>query len=345
MCVRKFNLYLIILSLIGSVKVLGAEKIGTLDVSEVMLRPGLVLTEGQGMEFDLQDSRFKVGWKRDRKFSSVISIGSKSSMNLPQYFRSENLDDDLGIFEAYAQYEGIYGRFRAGLIPLYFGHDATVSAHQRVFPRPMIYSERTVALRDFGASFYTSYNGYYTEIIAHNGEIDHKPNDGNTWLTSRWGWSNERDFRVQVSAQAGTTDKEATENGAAGLAGFDNAQDAQWRAASFFAAWTPRKWQVVYQSSSGEVEQDDNKGRYISHQFDLTHYFRPTFGMGLRYDSFDPNTRESGDQETRTSLALIFQSQDGSSAVHLIGTKRREEKNDRSNDELRLSWRLTPFVN
>ena len=323
----------------------GAERVGILDVSEVLLRPALILVEGDGMEFDLQDSRFKVGWRRDRNFSSTLAIGSRSSTNLPQFFSEEAPDRDLGIFEAYAQYEGVYGRFRAGLIPLSFGHDATVSAHDRVFPRPMIYSERLVALRDFGVSFYTSYNGYYTELIAHNGEIDHKPNDGNLWLTSRWGWSNERDFSVQISAQAGSTNKEATENGASGLAGFDSERDAQWRSASFFAAWNSRKWEVVYQSSSGEVEQDSDKGRFVSHQFDLTHYFRPTFGMGLRYDSLDPNTRESGDQETRSSLVLIFQSEDGSSAVHLVGTKRRLEKNDINNDEIRLSWRLTPFVN
>jgi hypothetical protein len=319
------------------------ERAGTLFIDEILLRPAYITRETEGGQFSLTESSFRLGWKLDGRLSATVAVGSLKQRAVPRFYQTADPDEDLGFYEAYGQYEGVYGTLRMGLLPLNFGHDGYQKDRDLIFPRPYIYTERVVALRDFGISLSTSNKGFYTELIAHNGEVAEKEKDGDVWTTANWGWSNERNLKVQVSMQAGRTTPDSTQNGASGLAGFDASKSARWRMGAFSAYWHPLKWDVMLQTVYGEREQDQKKGSFNAQQFDLIHMYRPGLGAGLRYEMVDPDRDMEDDAFNRTSFALIFGSEKAVSRFFFIFSNQVEEGNDVSSDEFRLVWRIIPF--
>lgn len=323
------------------------EKIGQLTVEEVLLRPTYVSEEVAGGTFNFGDSSFRVRWEKDKNISATIAIGSVLEKNLPVIYDKNEQEDDLGFYEAYADYKGLYGRIRAGLLTLNYGHYGSLLNLERIFPRPQIYTQRVIGLRDYGVSFYTSHNGYFTELIGHNGELDSKEQDGNIWTTARWGWSDDRRLAIQLSAQTGRTKPVSTvngSNGATALAGWDNTASSLWRTGAFSIFWTPRRSEVVAQFFAGERVQGTTEGKMMSAQLELIHYFGDYWGLGFRHDEFDPNKNLDGDRQTQTSMLAFVKSADSSSLLSVILSKNIEEANERPNDQILVSWRLTPFV-
>jgi hypothetical protein len=316
------------------------ERVGTFSIEEIRLRPTFLSTEADGGVFSLSDSSFSLRWRKDKKLSAFVGIGSELSRNLPIYYDALS-EDRLGFYEAYAEYNTLYGRFRLGLLPLNFGYDGVLKFSERYYNRTLPVSQRIIGLRDEGVSFYTDYNGYYTELIAHNGEID-TPNDGRLWVTGNWGYTNDRNFRAQLSMQTGDvkSDIASTTNTIAGVV---QGETAKWRNGLFFVNWYPRNWNVVAEFGGGEVVQSSHKGRYSHNLFEGTRFFSKNFGTGLRYDQLDPDRNVEGDIITEASLVLVFKSDDSTSGVYILGTKVIEESNEKPNDEVRLVWLLTPY--
>jgi hypothetical protein len=211
------------------------------------------------------------------------------------------------------------------------------------FNRSQLYLDRFVVYRDFGVSFYTEYNGFYTEIIGHNGEGSSDNQDGKIWTTARWGWTNDRHLRVQFSAQTGRTSPASTATGESGFSGFISSEPALWRLGALSLHYFPQRWEIVFQANAGQMEQSSNKGAYQGEQLDVFHFFEKKWGLGLRYDRLDPNRELSGDAITNTSLAIAYQELGATSRFYLITTKRVEEGTDISSDELRFIWRITPY--
>jgi hypothetical protein len=328
---------------------ISVEKIGRLTVEEILLRPTYSSIENKGGDFGFDDSSFKVRWQKDNNVSATIAVGSVLQKNIPAYYVSATPSDTLGFYEAYADYQGLYGRVRAGLQPLNFGFYGAQPNGERIFPRPLVYQQRMIGLRDYGVSFYTAHNGFYTELIGHNGEVDNKPADGNVWATARWGWGNDRNIRVQASAQTGRTKVVSTTAGSTNYAGFDNTKGALWRFGAFSAHWYPRKWEITAQALAGEREQTDLNGKdavggIFAAQFEIVNYIGDRWGWGLRHDEFDPNDKVNKDKQTQESLLLFMKSADSTSMLSFIFSKDLEEKNQTPDDQLLVSWRLTPFI-
>ncbi len=320
------------------------ETVGRLKVEEILLRPTYFSEEGKGGQFSFQDSMVSFQWMKDDNISAHIAIGSVLERSVPVFYLEATPADQLGFIEAYAQYTGIYGHVRAGLVPLGFGSSGVDKNRDRVWPKAMLFSERIVGERDYGVSFFTQNNNFYTELTVHNGEIDQPQNDGNLWITTRWGWANERKFQAQFSGQAGRTDAAATTAGSSTLAGWDLTKGAQWRFAGLSLAWRPRYWDIHFNGTFGEQEQSGKTDSLTTYQFDFIRYHGRNWGFGLRHDQLDSNTKAHNDQVLRESAMLLNQSDDGTSLVSLVYTKRLEEKYQVGNDEVWLQWRVTPFV-
>lgn len=317
------------------------ERIGTFSIEEVRLRATWLNVEDDGSDFSLSDSSFSLRWRRDKRISAFVAVGSELSRNQPVYYATMP-EDRLGFYEAYAEYDGVYGRIRFGLIPLQFGYDGVLSSSERYFQRALPYTERIIGLRDQGLSFYTEHNGYYTQLAVHNGEVD-APSDGRPWISGNWGFSNKRHFRTQLSIQTGDVRGEVSSGASNTIAGVVNGETAHWRNGLFFMHWYPRRWNIVVQMGGGEVQQGDREGRYNTNMIELTRYFSKGFGLGLRYDQLDPDRKTDGDMRTEASLVAVLKSDDSTSSLYLLGTKVIEEAHERPNDQLRLVWLLTPF--
>lgn len=319
------------------------ERAGELSVDEIYLEPNYYTRETQGGEFSLGQSSFTLSWLYKEQFRAKFSVGSLEERYTPQYYSAATLIHDIGVIEAYAEYEGVYGRVRMGLLPLNFGFGGYQSNRDLVFQRSMIYENQVVARRDFGISWYTRYGSYYTELIAHNGELDETNSDGDVWTTANWGWLNDRNLKVQLSMQAGRSSSESTTFGSNGLAGFDKNNPALWRFVDLSIFWFPKKSEIVLQSTTGDCQQDDEKGKMSAHTLDIIHMFAPKWGFGLRYNVYDPDLAVKDDSVSSASVALIAGTAEDTSRVFFIYNRRTEEGNDVPSDDFRLVWRLIPW--
>ncbi len=319
------------------------ESVGRIRLEEVLLRPTYFSQEKEGGEFSFQDSNVTVEWRKDENFSARFKIGSTLERGVPQIFLETAPDDELGFIEAYAQFSGVYGELRAGLVPLNFGLRGMSQDYERIWPYTILFEDRIIGLRDYGVSYYTGHNRFYTEFILHNGEVDTKPNDGNPWVTTRWGWEKEK-FQVQVSGQTGRSVKDTTNQGSQTLAGWDRSKNAQWRFVALSLAWRLKKWNINFQATAGEAEQGDDEKTLALYQFDFMRHLGPNWGVGLRHDQFDRNTKSKNDLVSEESAMIYTKSTDSTSLLSLVFTKRLEEDKQVPNDKLWLQWRLTPFV-
>jgi hypothetical protein len=317
------------------------EKIGMFSIDSVFLRPEYISHEENGADISLSDSQFSLGWKKDNSFSAHMTVGSELQRNLPVYYATIP-EDRLGFIEAYALYQNVYGEFRFGLIPILFAYDGRIKPSERYYNRSQIYSHRVIGLTDQGLSFWTSHNGYYTQLAMHDGEID-TTSDGRPWVTGLWGYTNDRNVRSQLSIQTGSVKKEVSLGATNSLAGVSNGDTAKWRSGNLFVNWYPRYWNIVFEFTGGEVQQGDDEGRYRAYMIEVSHFFTKNFGVGARYDDFDPNTDLTGDRQMDTSFVIVGKSDDSTSAFYLLGTKSNEQRGELPNDELRVVWVLTPY--
>lgn len=319
------------------------ESVGRIKVEEVLLRPTYFSEEKEGGEFSFADSSAVIEWHKDLNFSARLMIGSTLERGVPQIYQATEPDDQLGFVEAYAQFTGIYGYVRAGLLPLNFGLMGMKEDYERIWPHSLLFSERIVGQRDYGFSYYTGHNRFYTELVIHNGEVDTKPNDGNPWVTTRWGWKDEK-FHIQITGQTGRSVSEGTTSGSTEIAGWDRTKNAQWRFFALSMAWQSRRTEVNFQATAGEVDQSDKTKTLSLYQLDFVRHISPNWGVGFRHDQYDKNAKASDDRVSEESLMVFTKSSDATSLLSLVGTKVLEERNQIPNDKLWLQWRLTPFV-
>ncbi len=318
------------------------EKIGTLSINDVRMRATYFSQEEKGGSFDLGNSAFGVLWRKDRHWSAHFTIGDQAYRNMPIYYSNTN-PSQLGLVDAYAEYNGVYGRVRAGLIPIDFGYDGTLNEVHRYFQYSQSFSRRLIALSDEGVSFYTEHDGYFTELVIHNGSID-QANDGNPWLTGNWGWSNSRNLKVQLSLQTGVVSADLTTNSTNTIAGFQPGITSRWRNGALFAEYTPLDWNVVGEIGGGEMVQNDETGRYDYQLLQVSRDLSRNWTVGTRYDFFDPNMAIGGDAETDLSVVVALKSDDDTSKLLLEGTAPLQQTHQVHDDQLRLVWLLTPFA-
>lgn len=318
---------------------IASEKLGRVNIDNILLYPTYLVEEGQHSEFGLGLSSASFSWVHSQNLSAVFRIGKKSLINPALHF-IDTPDDSLGIYEAFGYLSGLYGNLRMGLIPVNFGLEGSWSEEQLIFPRSLLFDQRVMALRDLGLSYQTSHNGYYTSIAIHNGESD-KNLDGRMFITSSWGWMNHRNLNLGVSAQAGTTKPLSTSTVKNDfVANVDVNEEALWRIANIYTLWNPHRWYLMIEMYFGEVEQDQVT-KYHGGHGDFGYQWNSYFGTFLRYDHFDPNEKLDGDLQRQASLALRVSDKYQVNTLFVTLIKKMEQGIEINNDQVLLSWRLT----
>lgn len=324
-----------------STTVFAEDRLGKLELDEIILRPELRFIEPFEGEFALEYATVGVLWTLDGNFSARLRWGPLAQVNTPVIYSPDASPESWGVYEAFGQFQGTYGRLRAGLIPLDFGLEGKLQENRLDFPRAMPFRLGIVGLRDLGLSYYVGHNGYYTQMTVHNGEGGANK-DGRMWYGANWGWENSRNIHVGLSGQTGSTEKESTQTSTAELAGFDPQREAHWRQGMFFVHWYPRRWDFRLGVFAGEREQDEKVERYQGAHSDLIYAMSPQWKLMTRYDYFDPDTREKNDRSQEISLGIGIDMGSGTSTLHIIGTKVLEEDKEVANDRLLLSWLIVP---
>ena len=320
------------------------ETVGTFSVDSVVLRPTYFSQEEQGGQFSLGDSEIGVLWRKNRHWSAHFDLGDTAYRNLPIYYNNGVNETQFGLVDGYAEYDGIYGRVRAGLIPIDFGYEGVLDDAHRYFLYSQSIANRLVALRDEGVSFYTEHNGYFTELTVHNGSVD-QSNGGDPWVTGDWGWSDSRTIRTMLSLQTGLVPAGLTTNDTAiDVANFQPGVTARVRNGAAFVEYTPLYWDVVAEIGGGEIVQNNKTGRYDYDLLQTIHDFSRNLAVGARYDYYDSDMGISGQAQTEFTALLMLKSDDASSNLIIEGTKHIYETNQIHDDQLRVEWLLTPFA-
>lgn len=320
-----------------------SEKLGVLVLDDILMRPHFLVREGQETEFGLGETSMAFSWSKDQSLSAKIRLGPESLIN-PMIFLKDEISEQLTMIEAYAQLIGVYGRLRMGLIPLEFGVEGRWRESEIHFSRSLLFEKRIVPLRDYGFSYYVSNKGFYTQMAVHNGEGESRNPDSRMFFTASWGWRNQRNFEVGVSALTGTTKPQSTQAvNNSFLAGANVNVEALWRMAQGFLHWHPNNWFFLMEVLFGELEQVGEITKFNTGHIDLGYRWSPFIKIMARYDHLDPHAKIDRDLQRRASLGLMLSDKHQSQALYLIASKNYEQGSNLANDEFRLIWRMTPF--
>ncbi len=326
------------------------EKVGTFSLDNIVLRPTYLSQEGQGGRFSLEDSQIGLSWRKDRHWSAHFDLGDTSYRNLPIYYGQNSPmytgqnTAQFGLVDGYAEYDGVYGRVRAGLLPVDFGYEGTLDPAHRYFFYSQSIANRLVALDDEGVSFYTEHEGFFTELVLHNGSGD-QSNSGNVWVTGNWGYAYMQNFKWEMSLQTGYIPGSATTNTQnVTVADFQPGVMARVRNGVMYVEYSPVYWDAIAEIGGGELVQDSKTSRYDYQLAQVTHNFTRNLSAGMRYDFYNPNMGMSGLGQTEMTALLMLKSDDGTSDLLFEGTKHFYETNQIHDDQLRVVWLLTPFA-
>jgi len=321
---------------------LASEPLGVLRLEDVTLRPQAVFGEKKQGQFELGESSAALAWHLDDSLSAKFRFGAHALRGKPAFYKDTKSKNDLDLLEAYAEYQSLYGRFRLGLIPLDLGREGSVPDGELIFPRAQIFSRGLFGLRDFGFNYFTGYNQFFTEFSAHNGESEDNL-DNKTWFAARWGYDFKK-LRLEAFGETGSTTSLSTAGSTLTVARFDPTQNSKWRMGGFYADWVPSTFRMSLEVIEGDATQNKETFRFLTGSMDLGLMGKNGWGMFLRYNPFDPDTKTDGDATHDVSVAVVRANASLTSKLILIGTKRFEEgKSQIPNDEIRLVWSATPF--
>jgi hypothetical protein len=333
-------------------QLLTKEQVGELKIEEVILKPQITTVEGGEGGAGLEAASVGFLWKMHDHLQAKVKIGSLTLLNRPQIFaQDDSLDNSIGFYEAFGQFESLYGDVRFGIIPVGFGWNGTLSEGDIIMPRPQFFVRRWVGLRDFGASYDISYSGFFNRLTIHNGEgVDENP-DNQMWMTNNFGWQNGQSFFVGFSGQTGQSNRESTEDAeVVDFTGFDNEKWGKWRIGSLYSVIKNKGFSTTLELVAGErVQTDpDNDKKEVTEQYFSTYWdvmaeLNETHAIWMRYDLLDPVKSDEEDQVTEVSLGWSIQNQFKTSTVLMLFTKRLEEPKDLPDDRFSISWKIRPY--
>jgi hypothetical protein len=320
------------------------ESLGTIEVSDLLLEPTYTYREAKKGAFSPGPSFVGVTWTRDRMISATFKFGSKDLIGIPARYGPASTTDQMGLIEAFGQADSDIGRLRFGLIPSPYGLEGGDAERRLSFPRSLIFQARYLPIRDYGASYRISYEGFFSDWAIHNGEGG--PDlDTESWFTARLGWQGGRFLRLGATGVAGRTNPKSTDPlgvSKSADAGIDVDKAARVRVVNFFLEWHLKPVILTAESFAGESAQDDNVIKARAAHLDLEVEVGSSASVLARYDIIDPRNDLGGDQITEYTGGLSFRSAYNNSVFYILGTKKVQQ--DVKADEHRglVVWRLTP---
>ncbi len=333
---------LVIFTLVYPAAALATENLGTLSISDVLLRPSFTVTPTGVSQpgFTIGESSLAVQWKLDESYSGHIRLGSEDLVAPPAHYVAMVDSEKVEMVEAYAQFESQYGRFRFGKLPIDFGLEGAKSESELIFPRALLFEHRIVGLRDLGFGYDIDYNGYFTEIVVHNGEGGNDL-DNQYWYTARWGYDLSK-FRLGLAGQTGHTTPASTMNSGDTLADVDPTHNAKWRMGGLFFSWRPKRILFEGEGYLGERVQDADGGRrFATGHADFGYEYSDQFSSYLRYDALDPDLSVTANTTHRAALAIVFTNKSRNSRLILMAAHDFNE-GGHDDEQYRLIWSLSP---
>ena len=134
------------------------ESVWEFTLSELHVRATLQGKEGRQAEFGVGDSSLGVSYNWDDQILAKVVLGELELRSRPGFYTQNGLDEALGFVEGYAEYVGLYGKVRMGLLPLGFGYEGKQKESEILRPRTLLYEKGLMGLRDMGLSLEFSHH-------------------------------------------------------------------------------------------------------------------------------------------------------------------------------------------
>lgn len=322
------------------------ESLGTLAVSSIFLEPSFTYSEPSQGAFNAGRSFLGVSWTREPNLAAVLKVGSRSLIGTPARYGAAPVDQ-LALIEGYAQVDTVVGQFRGGLIPIAYSLEGGDSEERLRLPRSLLFENRAINLRDYGASYHISHGGLFSDFAVHNGEGG-TDLDNRMWFTFRAGYQNGRLLKAGLSGSTGSTTAASTNPSGTttptSVAGYDVTRSAKIRLANAFLELTLDRVTFVAEATGGDVQQDTVSNRLRAGHVDLEWNATDFVSALARYDIYDPSTAPA-DQVEDYMAGFAFKSAYENSVLYLLGSKRKFEGNPDNTHRVLLIWRMTPFAN
>jgi hypothetical protein len=326
--------------------VASAENLGDIELSSFLLEPSFTLSDTHKGSFVVGNSYLEATWTRDVTLSASLKIGSLDLLGRPARYNLTSAQN-FGLVEGYAQVNSIYGRLRAGLVPIPFGLEGGDTEDRLRFPRSQLFQQRIVNLRDYGVQYHIANEGFFSDWVAHNGEGG-EDRDNEIWFTARWGYQGGRWIRAGMSGTTGRTSALATAPPTGGVASaltdIDPSQPAKIRIANVFFDWELGDLFIEGEGTYGAVIQDTERKMRAWH-IDAETKLGESASVLVRYDSFDPRTDQGNDAAVEASLGFAWKSRYENSVLYLFVTRRDAEAATDPEHRFLLQWRMTPSAN
>lgn len=327
---------------------LAQESLGSLAVSGIFLEPSFIYAEPSRGAFEAGRSFVAFAWTREPNLSAIFKVGSKSLIGTPARYGPAPVDQ-LALIEGYAQLDTQIGKIRGGFIPIEYSLEGGDSEERLRLPRSLLFENRVINLRDYGASYHISTDGFFSDFAVHNGEGG-TDLDSRMWFTFRAGFQNGRSFKTGLSGSTGSTTPLSTNPASfptttpTVTAGYDVTKPAKIRLANIFVEGTSGRLTGSLEATGGDVQQDGTNNRVRAGHADLEYNLSDQWSLLTRYDSFDPTSADNDgvvDLMAGVALKSVYEN----SVLYLFGSRRRYEGNPNDVHRVLLIWRMTPFAN
>jgi len=307
------------------------ENLGELKVDRFFLEPTFSSnqrTYDQG--FSIGRSYLGASWYLDTTVSGHFVVGPKFMILKPARY-GEPTSRDLGIVEAFGEFDTALGVLRAGLIPIPFGFYGLKNEAQQSFPNDLFYQSRFLQRRDYGASYFISYNNFTTTFAGHNGESGPDV-DQRYWMTGRWSYRGPASSEVGISGSAGRW--------------FEADQiEQRIRMGNLFAGFKLYGLGLAAEATMLSIfENNEFTRQAYQWHVDLEHPLADQIGVQMRYDFLEPHHGVLNDQIRELTLGLNYHTSYWNSVLYTLATTRWQEGTSEPHSSIEIVWKLTPLT-
>ncbi len=323
---------------------LGSESIGELSLRRFLLEPQIHTTEPKSGGLSFQRYLLELQWQSLHDVSAHFVMGDSMLRPQPRWYGDSVSAEDFTLLEAYLEWNAPVGEVRFGLIPIYFGLESGSQEYHLILPRSLLYQERFLLLRDFGASYWLTHQDYFTSIILSHGESA-PDQDNQYWLTCQWGWGYTRPFQIALSGSVGRTTTDSTNpKGITSTSPLYNiSEDGKIRIGGLHLMQNDPSWQSQLEIYIGETLQESGMHRFGGGHFDLSISLGESLSLISRYDKLYLSENEQNYRE-EISAGISFHNIFGTSILTLLGKKRSDATLGEPLHEGFLIWRASSEI-
>jgi hypothetical protein len=302
------------------------------EVSDLFFQAQGRLIESAAGKIDLP--QWRVGFKS--KFAAWVdaeaSVGSTQLLWRPTW--SQQPTDSVSLVDLKGTLHSMVGDLYVGQFRVPWGIWGTMDEEELWLPRTLLFERGYFPLRDTGAGFYTILDGFYMNLVAHNGEgAGIADRDNRMFVTGQWGFKGPANLDVGLGATTGY------------LAAPNSTTSTQLRGANAYFGFNifGLGFQVegsLLQSATETVQTDT-----LAWHADVQHPITEKIGFIGRYEQLNPDTRQNNSNVLgRAYAGGEYHSKDGISRLFLYYVKNYESQNEVPNDEVRVIWRIAPWT-